>query len=168
MKASIGDRIIVASNTLDRPVRDGRIVEVRDRDGQPPYDVFWSDTGRTSLFFPGVDTQIQHFDSEQTNPPHEAAGRAQTEPRHVKTWRVRLDLFESGDETTAHAVLSSDATAALDAHGEAHRSPQDPAAPQIGDEVAVSRALRVLADRLLELASIDLEATTHVPVSLRE
>jgi Domain of unknown function (DUF1876)/Domain of unknown function (DUF1918) len=168
MKASIGDRIIVASNTLGRPVRDGRIVEVRDGMGQPPYDVLWSDTGRTSLFFPGVDTQIQHFDGEPTDPPHATADRAKTDPRHVKTWRVRLDLFESGDETTAHAVLSSDVTEALDAHGEAHRSPQDPGAPQIGDEVAVARALRVLADRLLELASIDLEATTHVPVSLRQ
>jgi hypothetical protein len=59
MKASVGDRVIVASNVLDRPARQGTVVEVRRDDGQPPYVVEWSDTHTTSVFFPGADTHVE-------------------------------------------------------------------------------------------------------------
>jgi hypothetical protein len=58
MKASVGDRIVIASATLDRPVRDGRIVEVRHADGSPPYVVEWSDNGQQGLVFPGPDAHV--------------------------------------------------------------------------------------------------------------
>ncbi len=61
MKAAVGDRLVVHSQHLDGPVRDGEIVEVHGSDGLPPYVVRWSDTGHTSLFFPGPDATVQHF-----------------------------------------------------------------------------------------------------------
>jgi hypothetical protein len=163
MKASVGDRIIISSSMLDRPVRDGEIVELRRTDGRPPYVVRWSDTGKTAVFFPGVDARVDHPAPAE---PKETAGEP-TPERHVKTWRVRVDLFESGDDTTAHAVLTSESPQHLDADGRARRDPRDPAVPEIGDEVAVSRALRRLADRLLDSASSDLAAVTGQAVSLR-
>lgn len=158
MKASPGDRVVILSNALDGAVRDGEVVESRRADGEPPYVVRWSDTGKTSVFFPGVDAHVEHRD---------AVHPAQTEPeRHVKTWQVRVDLFESGDDTTAHAVLISETPEHLAAEGRARRDPRDPAVPEIGDEVAVARALRRLADRLLQSASLDLAAVTGASVSL--
>lgn len=59
MKAHIGDRVIVQSARLGRPARDGEVLEVHGPDGDPPYLVRWSDTGRVSLFFPGPDSHVQ-------------------------------------------------------------------------------------------------------------
>lgn len=39
--------------------------------------------------------------------------------------------------------------------------------PEIGDEVAVARALRHLADQLLDTAAQDLEAVTGEPAHIR-
>ena len=61
MRASVGDRIVIASNRLDHPLRDGKIVECRNADGSPPYVVEWSDTGQTGFFFPGPDAHVEHL-----------------------------------------------------------------------------------------------------------
>jgi hypothetical protein len=167
MRASVGDRIVIASNRLDHPLRDGKIVECRNVDGSPPYVVEWSDTGQTGFFFPGPDAQVQHFaDQDQAQqqvdapPPEEGQLR-----RHVKTWRVEVSLFESGDDTTAHAVLVAEVPG-IDAKGRAYRHPHDPDVPEIGDEVAVARALRRLSDRLLGVAADDIAALEGHPVVL--
>ena len=52
MKAQKGDRIVLAGEQVDRPTRDGEILEVRGKDGAPPYLVRWSD-GHTGLLYPG-------------------------------------------------------------------------------------------------------------------
>ena len=41
MKAEVGDRIVVASGTLHRPIRDGEILQVGEG-GVGPYLVRWS------------------------------------------------------------------------------------------------------------------------------
>ncbi len=64
MKASVGDRLVISSNRVDVPPRDGRIVEVHSPDGGPPYLVEWSDDGHQGLVFPGPDAHIEHI--EQT------------------------------------------------------------------------------------------------------
>ena len=166
MRASVGDHVIVASNVLDKPVRNGTIVEVHRADGEPPYVVEWSDTGKRSVFVPGADTQVLHSDDTPGKPAGAPAERSEGQ-RLVKSWRISVDVFESGDDTAAHVVLTSDSPIHLDADGRARRAHSDPAVPQVGDEVAVSRALRGLADRLLAAASIDLETATGRPVSLR-
>lgn len=61
MYAEVGDRLVIHSVNVDGPVRDGEILEVHGADGEPPYVVEWSDTGHTSLIFPGPDATVQHF-----------------------------------------------------------------------------------------------------------
>ena len=146
MKASVGDRIIIASTHLDEPSRDGRIVEVRNEDGSPPYVVEWSDTGEQTLVFPGPDTHIR-------------SGAEGPRPT-TKAWTVHVRITEQGDDTTATAVLGVEAPDQLESEGRTHRNPADPASPLIGDEVAVARALRQLADRLLATAESNISAST--------
>lgn len=147
MKAAVGDRILVVPRVVGGPVRDARVVELRNADGSPPYVVEWSDTGQRALYFPGSDGRVEHVDDV---PAREA-------PRyHVKTWRVTVHVFEHGPDTAAHAVLIADSGIPLEAKGAAHRHPADPDVPEIGDEVAVARALRELADSLLATASRDM------------
>jgi len=81
---------------------------------------------------------------------------------------VKLDSGEeypgtvlgSDDETDAHVVLVADAPTRLTASGHSDRSPDDLVTPEIGEEVAVARALRRLADQLLETAAGDIEDRT--------
>jgi len=148
MKAAVGDRIIVVPRSVGGPVRDARVVELRNADGSPPYVVQWSDTGQRGLYFPGSDGRIEHYDQK---PPER-----QGEPYHVKTWRVAVHVFEHGPDTTARAVLIADSGIPLEAKGAARRNPADPDVPEIGDEVAVARALQELADALMATASKDM------------
>lgn len=168
MRASVGDRIVIASNRLDHPLRDGEIVECRNVDGRPPYVVKWSDTGQTGFFIPGPDAHVQHSADEHTAQEEMVAQRTEEGPprRQVKTWRVEVSLFESGVDTTAHAVLVAEVPG-IDAKGRAHRHPHDSDVPEIGDEVAVARALRRLSDRLLGVAADDIAAVEGHPVVLQ-
>ena len=59
MNARVGDQLLIFSNELQRPIRDGEIIEVHGMNGAPPYVVRWSDTGRTTLVFPGYDARIR-------------------------------------------------------------------------------------------------------------
>jgi hypothetical protein len=165
MKAEVGDRIVVASGTLLRPIRDGEILQVGESGGGP-YLVRWSD-GNESLFFPGPDAHVEHASREAGAGPTGPTGReAESTPQPTKQWSVDIYLYEDENATAANAVLRSDVPGPLDVRGEARRSPADPDLPKVGDEVAVARALRRLADRLLEIASDDLTDAAGRPVSL--
>jgi hypothetical protein len=80
MKAEVGDRIVVASGTLHRPIRDGEILQVGEGGGGP-YLVRWSDSGNESLFFPGPDAHVEHAQRES------AVGGQQSSaaPQHRRT-----------------------------------------------------------------------------------
>jgi hypothetical protein len=65
MHASVGDRIVIHGHHAGEPDRDGEVLEVRGGDGGPPYAVRWGDSGHTTLFFPGSDASIQHFDHDE-------------------------------------------------------------------------------------------------------
>jgi hypothetical protein len=155
MKASVGDRIVIASATLDRPVRDGRIVEVRHADGSPPYVVEWSDNGQQGLVFPGPDARVVSPEHEVS--PEEPAVETTAGPERKRSWVVTIDLAEIDKETRAHAVLVGEPLH-VDAEGTARRRPGEADVPQIGDEIAVARALRRLSDLLLGAAQVDLTA----------
>jgi hypothetical protein len=97
--------------------------------------------------------------------PAETQASQVAEPtRHVSSWHVRVDIFEEGDTTTAHAVLI-DKTASQESRSVAVRLPGTVSVPEIGDEVAVARALRLLADQMLVMAAEDISAVTHQPVT---
>jgi len=59
MKADVGDRLVINATHVDGPVRDGEVIEVRGKDGEPPYLVRWSD-GHEGLVFPGAGAVVHH------------------------------------------------------------------------------------------------------------
>jgi len=180
MKAHPGDRIILAASHIDQATRHGEVIEVGGKDGAPPYLIRWAD-GHTGLLYPGpgailrVEAEGEHHAAgPNTALGPDDAGANETagvigEPgqRHVREWQVRVSIFEAGDDTDANVVLLSDAPTHLSARGESHRSTRDVAVPEIGDEVAVARALRHLADQLLETAAHDIEALTGEDAFIR-
>jgi hypothetical protein len=157
MKAHAGDHIIVAAPTAGGSIREGEILEVHGADGSPPYLVRWSHSRETGLFFPGCDAHV----SAVAGIPATSAP-----PAHSRSWRVNLDLYETEDETKAHAVLVAEAPRRLAASGAAYRNPADLPVPEIGDEIAVARALRRLSDRLFEVASADIAGIEGQPVDI--
>ena len=59
MQATVGDRLVVESNKVGSPRREGEIIEVKGPDGAPPYVVRWSD-GHEGLSYPGADAHVSH------------------------------------------------------------------------------------------------------------
>ncbi|MCO7272716.1 MULTISPECIES: dsRBD fold-containing protein [Cellulosimicrobium] len=153
MRASVGDRIVTASGVVGGAVRDGVVVELRHEDGSPPYLVEWTDTGERTLVYPGSDSYVEHV------PGAEAGSGAGS----TKVWRVQVSVVESEGRTTAEAVLVAEVPGHVRTVGRARRDPHDLDVPLIGDEIAVGRALRRLADRLLDDAESDIESSTGVP-----
>src|SRR6478609_7448482 len=156
MRATAGDRIILAGELVDQPTRAGEVLEARGPDGGPPYVVRWED-GHTSTMFPGPGAVLKV--TESTSVQHEEVV-ARPELGTLREWSVRVTIFEKGDDTTATVALLADSPEALTARGTTHRSAADAGVTHIGDEVAVARALHRLADHLLEQAELDIEETT--------
>ncbi|MGY1779923.1 DUF1876 domain-containing protein [Geodermatophilus sp. SYSU D01036] len=78
----------------------------------------------------------------------------------VKTWTVRIDIGEHDGRTRAVAHLQTRDTEAVTGTGFARLDPADRDVPEIGDEIAVARALSDLAHRLLRAATEDVEQST--------
>jgi hypothetical protein len=161
MKAQVGDRIILAGTRVDDPVRDGEVLEVRGTDGGAPYTVRWSD-GHTGLVYPGPGA-VMRVESAVADHGQASDTAAET----TKSWRVQVSVVETGDNTRATAMLISDQPGEFRARGDSHRSPKDDPKGAIGDEVAVARALRHLADSLLARAETDIEAATGTNAYVR-
>jgi hypothetical protein len=179
MRARVGDRIILAAEHIDEPTRDGEILEIRGGDGAPPYLVRWAD-GHTGLIYPGPGAVLRigtdaPARAASTNPvpttvPTTGRSSAQhgaAAPGHVREWNVRISIFEGGTDTSANVVLLSDSPQHLSARGTAHLSAHDVAVPEIGGEVAVARALRHLADKLMETAETDVSELTGEGAHIR-
>ena len=60
MRAKVGDRLVIAGHRVGEHTHNAEILEVRGREGGPPYLVRWSDDGHTGLLFPGPDAMVQH------------------------------------------------------------------------------------------------------------
>lgn len=78
----------------------------------------------------------------------------------AKQWTVQIYISEEGDSTHARAVLTTRDTSAVTGRGTARRNPVDRPVPEIGDELAVSRALEDLAIRLHDVAADDIVMLT--------
>ena len=163
MKAQVGDRIILAGTRVDDPVRDGEVLEVKGLDGEAPYTVKWSD-GHIGLVYPGPGA-VMRVERGSGEPGRSAASSPDTGTS--KTWRVQISVVETGDNTSATALLISDQPGQFSGQGDSHRSPSDDPLATIGDEVAVARALRHLADTLLARAESDIEAVTGTDAYVR-
>ena len=101
---------------------------------------------------------------QRTMPP---SSPENPDPAHTKSWRVDIYLYEGAHSTSAQAVLHSDTPAGLKSVGVARRRPDEPNVPEIGDEVAVARALNHLADLLRQVAEEDLGDLTGHPLSVK-
>ena len=77
---------------------------------------------------------------------------------HTRTWHVTINLFEDDGRTRARAVLHTDAGPERHHDASARKHPTDREVPEIGDELAVSRALAGLAHDLLDAAIDDIAA----------
>jgi hypothetical protein len=86
------------------------------------------------------------------------------------TWSVDIQLFEGDDDTSARATLISgrgcDRRRTVTGSGRAHRRDGDVPVAEIGAEIATARALRDLADKLLNVASEDISAIEQKEVHL--
>ena len=74
----------------------------------------------------------------------------------TKQWSITVDIDEQEDTTLAHVSLRTPAGHDVTGVGQAQRNPMDPSVPEIGDELAVARALRNLAERLLHTTEKDI------------
>jgi hypothetical protein len=86
----------------------------------------------------------------------------------TKLWTVEIHIDEHDEQrqTRAEARLRTDDRTDLRGVGTAQRNPHDRDVPEIGDELAVARALGELANRLRETAAGDIERVTHEPAHL--
>jgi hypothetical protein len=66
MKAQVGDKLVIMGRRVGEHQRDAEILEVRGKDGGPPYLVRWSDDGHVSLVQPGPDALVQHIGRTST------------------------------------------------------------------------------------------------------
>jgi hypothetical protein len=81
-----------------------------------------------------------------------------TEAKH---WTVDIHIDEHEERTRATARLHTRDTTKLVGTGLARLNPADANVPEIGDELAVARALADLAHQLVETTAADIEAVTH-------
>ncbi len=84
----------------------------------------------------------------------------------TKTWNVEIFIGERDQKTHAEARLMPAGEVTVTGSGEARLNPTDRDVPEIGDELAVARALSDLAHRLLGAAAEDIESLTHEPIHL--
>lgn len=83
-----------------------------------------------------------------------------------KRWTVEIFLDEHEAQTRATARLRTRDDTGLVGVGIARLNPDDVDIPEIGDELAASRALSQLAHQLLDAAATDIEGVTHKPAHL--
>jgi hypothetical protein len=86
----------------------------------------------------------------------------------LRHWTVDVFVGEDEGHTYAEAALNDDIGNHVLGTGRARLSPVDVNVPEIGDEIAVGRALTNLGHRLLTTAAGDIESITHEHVYLRE
>ena len=84
----------------------------------------------------------------------------------AKKWTIDIYIDEHERQTRAEARLHTRDQTRLVGVGLARRYPVDPAVPEIGDELAVARALSDLAHLLIDATVNDIEAMTHMPAHI--
>jgi Domain of unknown function (DUF1918) len=65
MRAAVGDRLHVHGRVVGSSDQTSEIIEIRGKDGAPPYLVRHGD-GHEALVFPGTDASVEHPQREST------------------------------------------------------------------------------------------------------
>ncbi|MEK0099742.1 dsRBD fold-containing protein [Streptomyces sp. A475] len=81
---------------------------------------------------------------------------------HTAEWKIHLYVVEEDRTTKARLELDT-GTARLTGHGHARRNPEDSDVPEIGDDLAVSRAMENMAGQLKATAYSDMRAVGADP-----
>ncbi len=81
----------------------------------------------------------------------------------TKQWSVTVEIDEEENTTLARADIRTPTGREVTGVGKADRNPLDPNVPAIGDELAVARALRDLAERLRHTTEKDISGITGEP-----
>jgi hypothetical protein len=84
--------------------------------------------------------------------------------QNTKTWQLDVSIDAHEERTRAKVQLSWRGNELVGV-GLAHLNPDDEPVVEIGDELAVARALSDLANQLFALTASDIEASTHKPVT---
>ncbi|EHR50853.1 protein of unknown function (DUF1876) [Saccharomonospora marina XMU15] len=85
---------------------------------------------------------------------------------HAIKWKMEIFIDEHADTTRAEARLHTRDGTQRTGVGLARRNPSDTDVPEIGDELAVARALADLSHQLIEATAADIEGVTHRPAHL--
>lgn len=88
-----------------------------------------------------------------------------TDGHDTKTYRIEVLVEERDAERTRAKARIRWAGRDLVGIGLARLDPADEPVTRIGDELAVARALADLADQLFTMASADIQASTHEPIT---
>ena len=59
MQATKGDHLVIHGRSVGNGDRRGEVIDVRGRNGEPPYVVRWESDGHEGLVFPGPDCEIE-------------------------------------------------------------------------------------------------------------
>lgn len=110
MKAQVGDRLVIKGHRVGEADRDAEIIDVRGPDGQPPYAVRWSDSGRETLIYPGVDGRIEHLEHE----PRDRAVAVLGGPARDATGAPTLAEEQAIELVRRHAALETLRSSAYD------------------------------------------------------
>lgn len=86
----------------------------------------------------------------------------------AKRWTIEVFIDEHENRTRARATLHNPEETKVVGTGLARLNPRDVNVPEIGDELAVARALAEMSHQLIEMTAEDIEAVTHQPSSLYE
>jgi hypothetical protein len=110
------------------------------------------------MLFPGPDARIRPANHGRTGGPGpERGSRSGSGSERGKQWQVTVSVVEyDSGQTKAHVVVHT-GVRDLQAHGRAQRLAGDVDVPEIGDEVAVGRAMLALGEELLDRATQDIE-----------
>ena len=73
MKARVGDRLLVRRRRPGGDERHAEVLEVRGKDGAPPYLVRWSD-GHESILVPGSETTVEPPPARDVQKPKRSGG----------------------------------------------------------------------------------------------
>jgi hypothetical protein len=114
---------------------------------------------------PGQAGKRRHDDRFATAPPQHNGAAYPTDGIALdagKTWTVQVDIDEHEGRTRAIARLGTGGPESLAGTGLARLNPADRDVPEIGEELAVARALSELSHLLLEAAARDFEETSGV------
>jgi hypothetical protein len=128
----------------------GYVVELRHPDGTPPYVVRWHDTGTDEVVFLRHDGRVE---------PAAPAAHDVSAASRVRVWTMEIAVVEDGVDTVARAVLhEGQVPTVVTGGGHATRSGPREDVPEIGDELAVARALDQVSSTLTAAARRSLSA----------